>query len=354
MKQEEAIFLTKTGSHAYGTNHPESDLDLRGVFVASKKQVITGLDYQEQLTLSGEDTVVFELKKFLNLLVDQNPNALEVLWSPEDCWVQTSNLFEIIRSEKKNLLSAKAADKFAGYAQSQLMRIKGHNKWINNPQDVKPPQMKDFITKIDGELTFENTVARKSAKNVIILYHSAGLNWIDQEGVPVFKGAKEINFNNPSGIIYLDKDAYEIAHNKWSDYWVWKNNRNEKRSILEEKYGYDTKHASHLIRLLKTGIELFQTGEVNVKRDDYQFLNDIRNGKYSYKEILDQSDELMKKLNKEKIKNFFPEVVDKEVASRILVNIYDQYWDGNCVINYKDNNQDLAKNEKLKYSMSIK
>lgn len=42
----------------------------------------------------------------------------------------------------------------------------------------------------------------------------------------------------------------------------------EKRKEIRAKFGYDTKNASHLIRLLRMGIEFFETGELRVNRKD--------------------------------------------------------------------------------------
>jgi predicted nucleotidyltransferase len=49
-----------------------------------------------------------------------------------------------------------------------------------------------------------------------------------------------------------------------------------KRKALVDKHGYDTKNASHLIRLLRMGIEFIRDGELNVWRQDRQQLLDIR------------------------------------------------------------------------------
>lgn len=60
----------------------------------------------------------------------------------------------------------------------------------------------------------------------------------------------------------------------------------EKRRKLVEKYGYDIRHASHLIRLLKMGIELLETGNMTVFReDDREELLYIKNGGYELEEI---------------------------------------------------------------------
>ena len=66
-------------------------------------------------------------------------------------------------------------------------------------------------------------------------------------------------------IAYLQKEnAYNRAVQMWEQYNKWKDTRNEKRAALEAKYGYDTKHGMHLIRLMRQCKEILETGTLNV------------------------------------------------------------------------------------------
>ena len=94
------------------------------------------------------------------------------------------------------------------------------------------------------------------------------------------------------GVLVFQKDEYRFQHKKWKEYWTWKKNRNPDRAKLEKKYNLDTKHASQLIRLLRTGYELMSTGELHVKRLDYKELLEIRNGAWSYDKILKYAEEM--------------------------------------------------------------
>ncbi len=65
-----------------------------------------------------------------------------------------------------------------------------------------------------------------------------------------------------------------------------------KRKENIEKYGFCTKNAQHLIRLLNMGIEILVDGEVNVLRYDNNYLMDIRKGKYSKEYIEEEAKRL--------------------------------------------------------------
>lgn len=61
--------------------------------------------------------------------------------------------------------------------------------------------------------------------------------------------------------------------------------RNDVRRELENKYGYDTKHAAHVVRCLRMGKEILLTGECHVYRPDAAELLAIRNGAWSFQQV---------------------------------------------------------------------
>ena len=67
------LFEAVSGSHAYGLQHKDSDVDLRGVFVMPKKQFY-GLHQIAQVSDDRNDEVYYELKKFIDMLVKNKPN----------------------------------------------------------------------------------------------------------------------------------------------------------------------------------------------------------------------------------------------------------------------------------------
>jgi hypothetical protein len=82
---------------------------------------------------------------------------------------------------------------------------------------------------------------------------------------------------------------YRDAKKQWKQYLTWKRERNERRAALEAEHGYDTKHAAHLVRLLRMGREVLETGEVNVWRGDIdaQELLAIRRGAWTYEQLVE-------------------------------------------------------------------
>lgn len=100
-----------------------------------------------------------------------------------------------------------------------------------------------------------------------------------------------------------------------------KNPIGTKKDIIE-KYGWDTKDAAHLIRLMKMGIEILNDGEVNVYRLDRDQLLDIRNGKYSLGQIVDYYELLNEKLITAYEQSDLPEQPDFNLINNVLINLH--------------------------------
>lgn len=95
----------------------------------------------------------------------------------------------------------------------------------------------------------------------------------------------------------LDRERrYRATLREWQQYQEWKRSRNPIRAELERQHGYDTKHAMHLIRLLRMAVEIMSTGEVLVRRQDASELLDVRRGALTFDALLDQADALGSRL----------------------------------------------------------
>ena len=157
MRKEKYIVKHLAGSHAYGTNIATSDTDYRGIFMAEKKFILTPFfNIKEINDTTEEDTKFYELNNYLSLYLDGNPNILETLWvEPNDILYSTEE-YDLLRSNNKNLLSSKVAFTYSGYAHSQKTRMKNHYSWMDKERNgikcleeliLQYPciQMKDWI-----------------------------------------------------------------------------------------------------------------------------------------------------------------------------------------------------------------
>jgi predicted nucleotidyltransferase len=297
---EDLIFMTLAGSNMYGTNTKDSDIDLRGVCIPPKNVVMGFARNFEQQNYENEDTVVYGLTKFMKLCLANNPNIIELLFAPEDCVRVSTPTWERLLERRDEIVSAKCYHSFSGYAHSQLNRLRGHREWLRNPPTHQPAR-KEF-----------------------------GLSEAGSGIVAAVKGVDLVEVS-PEALMVIEKEKrYKAAVRRWKDYERWKKERNPARAKLEAAHGYDTKHALHLVRLLRMGYEILTTGKVNVRRPDAEELLAIRNGRYSLDELLEIVDVLKGKLDKvyEEQTYVVPFGPPHQEMSDFCVELHEHHWSG--------------------------
>jgi len=122
------IYEILSGSHAYGTNTPESDRDVRGIWLPKMEEYL-GMKDPEEIRDNTEDTVYFPIRKFFLLAKACNPNILEWLWMPAHCVLKIAPEGALIVKNRDLFVSAKRIyDAFRGYAQSEFLAVSSVNK----------------------------------------------------------------------------------------------------------------------------------------------------------------------------------------------------------------------------------
>ena len=129
---EQTIVKHLAGSQAYGTSTPESDTDYRGIFLANKEYILTPFfNVKEVSDTSEEDTKFYEINQYLRLYTEANPNILESLWVKPEHIVESTEIYDYLRSFNQQLLSSKIAHSYSGYAYNQVKRMSNHHGWLD-------------------------------------------------------------------------------------------------------------------------------------------------------------------------------------------------------------------------------
>jgi len=135
--------------------------------------------------------------------------------------------------------------------------------------------------------------------------------------------------STPLAIVKFNKEEYNLAKEKHAQYWTWKKNRNEVRSALEEEHGYDTKHAMHLVRLLRMGKEALEEGVLKVKRPDAAELLEIRAGAWTYEQCIAYAKEMDELIRGELYNTTkLPKKPDLLNAANVLMETQRLIWNG--------------------------
>lgn len=362
------IFSTKHGSVSYGLNNEFSDLDLKAI-VVPPKEVENNLFHRFEQSENNEEfhkkydnlknpknpkieSTIYSLRKIFVLAANVNPNCIEIFFvNPEDHLLMTPTMEKII--ENKNMfLSSKAKFSFSGYSFSQLHKIERHRKWIVKGE-IKEPKREDFglpaemtrqIGEIFGLIKSEvekwnltqfplDEMERDELKSTIweLIFNVSKVkvdegNWphVYASGV-VERLASEYNLKEEVVDLLQRERIYKKEVEQYKSWLNWKKNRNPERHKLEVKCGYDSKHGSQLVRLLRMGYEIITENKVIVKRPDREELLSIKNGNWSYDKLIEYANEMQLKLDDSYKTTKLPKSVDYEKINNLYHQLYEEY-----------------------------
>lgn len=270
------VLRVRTGSRAYGIALDDSDEDSRGVCIPPARYLL-GLDEFEQHESEGKDHVTYSLAKFARLALQGNPNIIETLYTPREHVLHINEPGEQLRGARKGFLSRRAGERFGGYAQSQMGRLERHRRWLTDPPTSAPDPMEYGAEVIDGQVKFVDARRRKN---------------------------------------------FDAEQKRWNHYTTWRKERNEARAQIEAQFGYDTKHAVHLIRLLRMGEEILTTGEVHVQRPDADELIALRQGEWPFEKVLEEATRRTALLPKLVSASVLPDRPDRSAVNELVVGLH--------------------------------
>lgn len=259
------ILLGLGGSHAYGTNVESSDVDIRGVALNSKADIL-GTSNFEQVVNNETDTTIYSTRKIISLLSSCNPNTIEILGLRPEHYLYLSPIGKELLDNKKLFLSKRAMYSFGGYAFAQLRRL--------DNKTARTLEQEEWEQHILNSIT------------------TASYTW--PEKFDVFQPGDSINlYLDKSDRPDFDKEIFmdiHLTHYPLRDYRsIWSDMKNIVNDY--EKIGHRNqnaiekgrlgKHMMHLVRLYLMCLDILEKEEINTYREnDIPFLMDIRNGKY--------------------------------------------------------------------------
>lgn len=341
------LFECVTGSRAYGTATPESDTDLRGVFVMPKRALF-GLGSVEQVADDTNDETYYEIGRFIDLLTKNNPNILEMLYAPEDCVRFRDSLMDLIRPEL--VLSKKCRDTFAGYAVTQVRKARGLNKKIVNPMDGPRKSVLEFCHVVEGQGSVPLTewlaadgmrqfdcglVKIPHMRDVFGIYHDASRE-LGYRGIIRSDDSTELLLSSipkgekPIGWMNFNKDGFKKYCREYREYHEWLANRNEARYATNVAHGknYDSKNLMHTFRLLDMAEEIARDGRITVRRPNREVLMRIRRGEFEYDDLITKAEVIIERIEQLFAESDLPEEPDREALEAVLVEIRERWYAG--------------------------
>ncbi len=258
------ILLGMGGSYSYGTSNENSDIDVRGVALNSKWEILTNRNF-EQFVDVPTDTTIYAFNKIITLLTSCNPNTIELLGLKPEHYLYVTPIGQELLDCRKMFLSKKAIHSFGGYANQQLRRL------CNKSNRV--------VSQSEQEQHIFNTI-----KNAIHEIKTAYADFTDEEIRLYIDKAVQEGYDTE---IFMDVN---LKHYPLRDYKaVWsemqsivksysKVGMRNSKAIEHNKLG---KHMMHLMRLYMMCLDILESEEIITYREkEHDLLMDIRNGKY--------------------------------------------------------------------------
>lgn len=258
------IFLTLGGSHAYGTNVETSDVDVRGCALNSRSDLLS-LSAFEQIVNSETDTTIYSFNKLISLLINCNPNTIELLGCKPEHYFMLTDIGKQLIDNRKLFLSQKAVASFGGYATQQLRRLQN-------------ALARDRLSQAQTEEHIKGALERsiKSFGDRYTSFENGGIELLTAESTRDDLDT-EVFCN-----IHIDKypaREFQTLLNTLSAVvgnYEKLNHRNHKKDDA-----HLNKHAMHLIRLYLMCLDILEKEEIRTYReDDRDFLLSIRNGAF--------------------------------------------------------------------------
>lgn len=197
------------GSQAYGLSLPTSDEDTGGVFIMDYSDVLGISDNKiDQVNDAKNDTVWYEIGKYIELLAKANPNMLESLFIPDHCVKYIHPAFQIIKDNRNTFVTKETFKSFVGYATSQIQKARGLNKKIVNP-------ITERKTPIDFCYTFNDYQGTTPI-----------LNWLGERHMKqIYCGLNHLpNMNQMYGVFYDYAQHIRMEYKNVNDFIVAYNN----------------------------------------------------------------------------------------------------------------------------------
>jgi len=303
------ILKVRCGSHLYGTNTSESDEDFAGIFVPNaeyliglkdikSKEVDLGKIKKDEHGKNTKDSIDFKvyfLEKFIRLALKNNPNILELLFVDEKNIVFINDEGRALVDLRYEFLSRHIKGRFLEYANAQrdkmVIKLDNYDK-LNKAYD--------YICENEGRFRFL----------LELMEASPNILFVRKKDYAIIG-----NINFP--ITVTLKRAKSIIHTRLAKFGS--------RQELISKYGYDTKFASNLIRLLLEGGELLMTGNLEFPLKAKQLILDIRYGKYSMPEIIFLASRIEEGIEKYADIYKVPDEPNEELIEKFVIETHKGY-----------------------------
>lgn len=322
-ENEKLLYLTYFGSHLYGTHDENSDVDYKGIFLPSKKDLLLNKSRKSINWKSGNnveknssddvDVELWSIHYFLELLSKGETNAIDLVYSPsnKDCVIYQDELVRPVFDNPLSLFDPGEITPLIRYVYSQMKKYGLKGSRLGVIKRIYNYLKQDII----NELFDENLLEKK----LKVIADDILENFYD--GSYCFQ--KEINGENALVIcgkvhLYSIKIAefYNRIKREYEKY-------GHRADLAEQNKGIDWKCVMHSYRCAFQMIELLEQGKVTYPLKQKEFLKKVKDAKIDFKEcekeILNFIEQIEQLRNS---KNIYRGNYDSDFVNKMILSLY--------------------------------
>lgn len=325
----EKIIEIKFGSHLYGTDTPQSDLDFKAIYIPSGREIVLhsyvptivksrAKAEGERNTKDDIDIEILSLDQFLRLLMQGQTMALDMLFGAHQNYTFTAHPgvehFQTIYDNREKLITKNVAA-FVGYARQQAAKygIKGSR------MDALQRAMAMLET-----LPLANRLSDHRMSVQVLVEVCNG--FVTLEKTPL---VEVVEIADPNGVLrsYLQvcgrKIAFsatvKVAKECFGKILAEYGGRARKANL---DGGIDWKALSHAVRVNSEAVELLQKNFITFPRPDRELLKQIKLGWVAYEDVAERIELGLVELYDAQAKSPLRETPDREWAEDFIYDVY--------------------------------
>lgn len=310
------VYETHFGSKLYGTNTPESDTDIKGIFIPSLQDVLLKKDLDHLNHSTGDkhskntkddvDREYWSLYKFLNLLEKGETGAIDLLFSMfrEDTIVSKNDEFVEWFKEHAHQFMTKNSKAFVGYCYGQAQRYGLKGSRFGDLIKLKE-LMEDYEHTCHYETEF------KRFEDFVFMYNQLfDLKYIQRITI------RDLEYLSVLGKNYQLTAPYDIVKNSIMNQY---NSYGERSKKANAEDGVDWKAMSHAVRVINELEEILTTGHLKFPLASADSLKEIKAGKVPLDDCLDLISEKLESLQARIDQSNLPEKVDETLIAECIL-----------------------------------
>lgn len=311
------VVQIKFGSHLYGTDTPQSDLDYKSIYIPEARDIllqrVTGsLALGQKSKKEGEknlpddvDNECYSLQRYLELIAEGQTVAVDMLFAPNPM-IET-DLWGHIQFYRDRLLTKKSAA-FVGYCRTQANKygIKGS----------RVAAARSALERFDRLQEEHGTTAKVGdffgPDDEVIDDHTQTI----RKNTPQGKSERYFECcNRMVGFTNTVKEAASIFRRIHENYGA-------RARQAESNQGVDWKALSHAVRVGREAIELLSTHSITFPLPYAAHILEIKQGKLPYEKVAEEIETLLEDVERAASASTLREIPDRQFIDELIVETY--------------------------------